>query len=57
MERPMVFPRNALDSGLQACFYPGKRIEKVKVGQAPEQTKQAPKASPKYRLTEFEHLW
>jgi hypothetical protein len=28
----MLFARNALASGPQACFYPGKRIEKVKVG-------------------------
>jgi hypothetical protein len=28
----MLFPRNALASEPQAYFYPGKRIEKVKVG-------------------------
>jgi hypothetical protein len=31
---PMLFPRNALTSGPQACFFPRKRIEKVKVGKA-----------------------
>jgi hypothetical protein len=25
----MLFPRNALASGLQACFFAGKRIAKV----------------------------
>jgi hypothetical protein len=28
----MLFPRNALTSGPQACFLAGKRIAKVKVG-------------------------
>jgi hypothetical protein len=30
----MLFPRNALASGPQACFLAGKRIAKVKVAQA-----------------------
>jgi hypothetical protein len=30
----MLFPRNALASGPQACFLAGKRIAKVKLGKA-----------------------
>ncbi|HXZ38579.1 MAG TPA: hypothetical protein VEL68_21295, partial [Thermodesulfobacteriota bacterium] len=29
---PMLFPRNALASGPQACFLAEKRLAKVKVG-------------------------
>jgi hypothetical protein len=29
---PMLFARNALTSGPQAYLYPGKKIERVKVG-------------------------
>jgi hypothetical protein len=32
----MLFPRNALASGPQACFLAGKRIAKVKVGKQEE---------------------
>jgi hypothetical protein len=37
MEGPMLFPRNALASGPQACFLAGKRIAKVKVGKVMSQ--------------------
>jgi hypothetical protein len=37
----MLFPRNTLASGPQACFLAGKRIAKVKVGMGKKSVAQA----------------